>query len=305
MFKNKNNKSAIELRLKNKYSEGCYIYSDKHRIRQILTNLLNNAFKYTEKGFVEFGYKVIDNSTIQFRVKDTGIGISREYQGIIFERFRQADDSMSKSYGGAGLGLCIAEGLVKLLGGKIWVNSTPGIGSTFYFTISHDMEEETKLIEKTLNEPENLLKNNTILVVEDEELNILYFKELFKNAEINSLFAKDAKEAIQLVNSNPKIDMVLMDIKLPGEDGYKATKKIKKIRNKLPVVAQTAYAYSEDRLKCLMAGCDDYIAKPINTDELFKLMKKHLKKRDSAHVSERDSAHVSESDSERDSADIF
>jgi signal transduction histidine kinase/DNA-binding response OmpR family regulator len=286
MFKNKNNKSAVELRLKNKHSEGCYIYSDKHRIRQVLTNLLNNAFKFTEQGYVEFGYKVKDSGTIQFRVKDTGIGISREFQGIIFERFRQADDSMSRSYGGAGLGLCIAEGLVRLLGGKIWINSTPGIGSTFFFTISHDMEEETKLIEKTLSEPDNIFKDNTILVVEDEELNILYYKELFKNSEINSLFARDAKEAIQKVTNNSNIDMVLMDIKLPGENGYKATKKIKKIRKELPVIAQTAYAYNEDRLKCLKAGCDDYIAKPVKKGDLFELMKKHLKKRDSAHVSE-------------------
>jgi signal transduction histidine kinase/DNA-binding response OmpR family regulator len=292
MFKNKNNKSAIELRLKNKYSEGCYIYSDKQRIKQVLTNLLSNALKFTERGFVEFGYKVIDNRTMQFRVKDTGIGIPREFQKIIFERFRQVDDSRSKSYGGAGLGLCITEGLVKLLGGNIWIISTPGIGSTFHFTISHDMEEETKLIEKTLNENENIFKNNTILVVEDEEINLLYFKELFKKMEISCLSAGDAKEAIQLVNSNPNIDMVLMDIRLPGENGYKATRRIKKIRNDLPVIAQTAYAYYEDRLKCLMAGCDDYIAKPVKTEDLLKLMKKHIK---------RDSAHVSESDSESDS----
>jgi signal transduction histidine kinase/DNA-binding response OmpR family regulator len=276
LFKNKNNKTGIELRLKNKYTEGSYIYSDKHRIRQILTNLLNNAFKFTEQGFIEFGYKVKDNHTVQFSVRDTGIGIPREYQGIIFERFRQVDESMARTYSGAGLGLCIAKGLVELLGGKIWINSTSGIGSTFFFTISHDIQEETKLIEKTFDETANMFKDKTILVVEDEELNILYFKELFKNTEINYLLAKDAKEAIQLVSSNSRIDIVLMDIKLPGTDGYKATRKIKKIRKDLPVIAQTAYAYNEDRLKCLEAGCDDYLAKPIKTDALFKLLEKHL-----------------------------
>ncbi len=276
LYRSKNNKTDIELRLQNKYTEGCHIYSDNHRLRQVLTNLLNNAFKFTDHGFIEFGYKVKDNQTIQFRVKDTGIGISRESQGVIFERFRQVDDSMSRSYGGAGLGLCIAKGLVELLGGKIWVNSTPGIGSTFFFTISHDIQEETKLIEKTFDETENMFKNINILVVEDEELNILYFKELFKNIGLNCLFAKNANEAIQLVSSNFKIDIVLMDIKLPGMDGYKATRKIKKIRKDLPVIAQTAHAYNEDRLKCFEAGCDDYLAKPIKTDDLFKLIKKHL-----------------------------
>ena len=273
LYKSKNNKSNIELRLQHTYTDDCYIYSDKHRLRQILTNLLNNAFKFTDHGVIEFGYKVKNNQTVQFKVKDTGIGISREFQKIIFQRFRQVDESLSKSYRGAGLGLCIVKGLVELLGGDVWVVSTTGIGSTFYFTISHD---ETALIEKTYNEETNRLKNKTILVVEDEELNILFFKEIFKNAEFKCLFAKDAKRAIQLVRNNSSINMVLMDVKLPGTDGYKATRKVKKIRKDLPVIAQTAYAYNEDRLKCIEAGCDDYISKPIKKDDLFDIIKKHL-----------------------------
>ena len=117
-----------------------------------------------------------------------------------------------------------------------------------------------------------------ILVVEDEDLNVLYFKELFKDAKLNCLFAKDAKEAIQFVRDNSKIDLVLMDIKLPGMDGYKATRKVKEFRKDLPVIAQTARAYNEDKIKCFEAGCDDYISKPINKDVLYDIMKKQLYK---------------------------
>jgi len=278
LYKNKNNKPGIDFRLKHKYTDQCYIYSDKHRLRQILTNLLNNAFKFTDTGYIEFGYTVKDNHTIQFKVKDTGIGISREFQKIIFQRFRQVDESMSKTYGGSGLGLCIVKGLVELLGGKVWINSTPGIGSSFYFTISHAVNEETLLIDDTYKETTKKFNNKTILVVEDEDLNVLYFKELFKDAKLNCLFAKDAKEAIQFVRDNSKIDLVLMDIKLPGMDGYKATRKVKEFRKDLPVIAQTACAYNEDKIKCFEAGCDDYISKPINKDVLYDIMKKQLYK---------------------------
>ena len=258
----------------------CIVESDKVRIQQIITNLLNNALKFTHSGFVKFGYAFIDNY-VKIFVKDSGIGISTEHEGIIFERFRQVDEGSSRNYGGTGLGLSISKALVEKLGGTIWFESVPNEGSTFYFTIPakiFDSNLENPDIE-LLSKNEILLNNEiTILIVDDEKMNYLYLKEIIDFLNIKNIYASNGMEAIELVEKHPEISLILMDIKMPVMNGYISTKKIKKLRPKLPIIAQTAYAQQGDREKALNAGCDDYISKPIKETELISLIKKVLNK---------------------------
>ncbi len=260
--------------------ESDIIHTDKTKFRQILINLIGNAFKFTHQGTIEFGYQVKkDNNTsfLQFYVKDTGIGIPENKQSIIFERFRQADDSNTRQYGGTGLGLAISEKLAELLGGKIWVESEEGKGSTFYFTLPFEpvvkiTDIDTEKIEKF----EYDWQGKTILVVDDFFLIYKFFESILKKTNAKLIWAQDGKEAISIFESNKEIDMVLMDIQLPDINGYEVTKQIKKINKAIPVIAQTAYALYGDREKALKAGCDDYITKPINKDELLRKMAKCL-----------------------------
>jgi PAS domain S-box-containing protein len=246
------------------------IYTDKTKLTQVLTNLLTNAFKFTQKGFIEFGYILIANE-LEFYVKDSGIGISAELHEKIFERFRQADKSIQTNYGGTGLGLSISKGFVELLGGRIWVQSEREKGSSFYFTIPYKPVYE-------INTPiEHPLKHNnsvTILVAEDDEYNFLYIKELLIKSDITLIHAKDGKETIEICQSNEDINLILMDIKMPIMDGYSAAKLIKEFRPNLPIIAQSAYALTEDREKYKGTAFDDFVAKPINAEKLkCKLLK--------------------------------
>ncbi|MHC1704750.1 MAG: ATP-binding protein [Tenuifilaceae bacterium] len=255
------------------------LVTDEGRLEQVLTNLISNALKFTERGSIEFGYKT-DNNNITFFVKDTGVGIDPQMQTLIFERFRQVDDNTSKKFGGTGLGLSISKGIVNLLGGKIWVESEIGAGTTFYFNLpyrilpSEDINKEIEVIENQEHLPD--WRNKVILIAEDEEVNYIFLNELLSITGVTLLWAKDGGQAVELVNTIKKIDLILMDIKMPVMNGYAATMEIRQINPKLPVVAQTAYAFSEDRQKAESAGCNDYITKPINDKELFGILEKYL-----------------------------
>jgi len=252
------------------------VLTDNSRIRQILTNLIGNAFKFTQKGSIDFGY-ILKNSEIEFFVKDTGIGISKENHVLIFDRFRQVENGFTRNYGGSGLGLAITQALVKLLGGKIWITSEPEKGTTFYFTIPYKNVVSENIIDLVSNkQPINLVKRKTVLVAEDEEANYLYIVELLSELNIDTIYAKNGQEAIEKTLQNPSIDLILMDINMPILDGYKATAEIKKHRKDLPIIAQTAYAQTSDKEFALQNGCDDYISKPINEELFNELMKKYL-----------------------------
>ncbi len=246
------------------------IYTDKTKVTHILTNLLNNALKFTQQGYIEFGYNLKD-SDLEFYVKDTGIGIKKEMHDIIFEHFRQANEKTTKKYGGNGLGLSISKAFTELLGGKIHVESKHGRGSTFYFTIPYkpayendDLISKTKPVEKT----------TTILIAEDEVYNYLYLEELLTKLNLRLIHTTDGKETVEICKSNPDIHLILMDIKMPVLDGYTAAKQIKKLRPQLPIIAQSAYAFKHKIEKKSQPAFDDYIAKPIDKDELkHKLMK--------------------------------
>lgn len=254
------------------------IRSDLFRLRQILTNLIGNAVKFTDKGEIRFGYTIPDGKTIQFYVKDTGIGMSEENTRIIFDRFRQVEDSLNRKYGGTGLGLSISRHLVELMKGKIWVESTEGVGTRFYFTIPL-MEVENRTLHHTHQEvdPENFRwTNKVVLIAEDDNNNFLFLRSTLKSTGISILRAKDGKQAVNEVKNNESIDLVLMDIQMPEMNGYEATENIKLLRPDLPVISQTAYAMAGEREKSFQAGCDDYISKPIDIDLLFSKMSRFL-----------------------------
>lgn len=258
------------------------VYSDPIRIRQILTNLLSNAIKFTPSGSIKFGYTVIIDDyfpRIQCYVKDTGIGISIENQILIFERFRQADDSYTRLYGGSGLGLAISKGLVELLGGHIWVDSQVGEGSEFYFTIPYIIDEQKEVVQSEYYKKHNdrldfSLKGKTILVVEDTKDIRLYFERILLRKEARIIFATSAKEARKLFKQERNIDLVLLDIRLPDADGYDLAMEFKKIKPNLPIIAQTAYALQSELNKSIESGCDDYITKPLDSEALFDKINK-------------------------------
>ncbi len=253
------------------------LLSDSFRLKQIFTNLINNAVKFTESGEVKFGIKSLDSKQISFYVRDTGIGIQKDKQLIIFDRFRQGHDSKAKFYGGTGLGLAISKHLVELLGGKISLKSDLGEGSEFIFSIDYSftgkelLQDDKQDVAKITN-----WKKKTILIAEDESSNFLMLKEVLKPTLANIIWAKDGHEVVKLFKKNPRVNLVLMDIQLPLLDGYKATAKIKKIRKDIPVIAQTAYAMAGEMEKSRDAGCDNYISKPIKPSELIKMLGHYL-----------------------------
>jgi PAS domain S-box-containing protein len=255
------------------------IMTDPFRLRQIMSNLIGNALKFTLDGYVEFGYTLQDESTLLFSVKDTGIGIPKDKQELIFERFGQVIDSNYYiNQKGTGLGLAISSNLVKLLGGNMWVESEPGEGSTFYFTLPYKVvdnaqhKSETEMIEgETL-----VLTGKTILIADNEDTNYLYYKEILKTTKARIIWVKNGLAAVEIVKLNPEISLVLMDIKMPKMDGYTATKQIKSINKNIHVIAQTAFAMADEQEKSIQAGCSAYLSKPINTIELFAVIKKFI-----------------------------
>ena len=249
------------------------VNTDAIRIKQIISNLLENAFKYTPKGLIEFGVTDREN-WLEFYVHDTGIGIPEEKQDNIFDRFSQVDSELNRKYGGTGLGLAISKNLVELLGGTIRVESLPNKGSTFYLTIpAHDLRKVEVVPEITRAENHSHENNfnwesKTILVAEDEELNFKVLDSFLSKTHARVLRASDGAKAVEMM-MNEKVDLVLMDLQMPNMDGYEATLAIKKINKDVPVIAQTSYAMSSERDKCMNAGCDDYIAKPLDLDDLL------------------------------------
>ena len=253
------------------------IVSDETRVNQIIVNLLSNAFKFTPTGSIDFGYKV-QEKTLLFWVKDTGKGIAPEHQKRIFERFYQADMSISRDYEGAGLGLSISKGLVELLGGKMWLESQVGAGTTFYFTLPYNGTKKMPI--HTSKSKTSIMQKNSrpvILVVEDDETSFLYLKTVLTLEKLEVLHASSGSEAIEMCRLHPEISLVLMDIKLPEMNGLEAVRKIREFRPDLPVVAQTAHAFSSDRQEALNAGCNDFITKPIPKNKLLEITAKYVK----------------------------
>jgi PAS domain S-box-containing protein len=280
IFNLKSKERNIPLYLKKAlHDDQSYILSDKTKLHKILSNLLENALKFTNDGFIEIGYWIKEEE-LTIYVKDTGIGISQKNHEIIFERFSQEEKEMSQKYGGLGLGLSISKEHARLLGGDITLESEKGKGSKFFLVIPYKaVKTDNYKVSNKL--PENSAKKGmyTILVAEDEEINYLYIKALFDqvpNQHYILLHAKNGKEAVDLCFANANIDIVLMDIKMPIMTGHEATEKIKKKFPNLPIIAQTAYSTESDKQLAFKHGCDDFISKPINKENLFGMIDKFL-----------------------------
>lgn len=268
------------LGLKQKFPDSdFFIRTDCYRLRQVLLNLLNNAVKYTLSGHIEFGFRLEQKNKLLFFVKDTGPGIPGNLKELIFERFRRIESQSTKLMKGAGLGLAISRQLVNLLGGKIWVESEPGLGSVFYFTIpylsGHKSDIETQ---KSFTGKASLLpwSQNTILVAEDDYFSFELIHEYLCKSGIKIVHATTGEEAVKAALTGPGIDIVLMDIRMPVLNGYEATRQIKKIRPELPVIAQSAYTMDEDRKNALSAGCDEFLSKPVDRELFFNALRKYL-----------------------------
>ncbi|MBP7496398.1 MAG: response regulator [Bacteroidales bacterium] len=285
MFEGENirkGKTGLEIRSHTSLENGQdIVISDPLRLQQILINLIGNAVKFTEKGYVEFGYNLTSDNTVLFYVTDTGIGISEEEQKVVFERFRQADYSMNRQFGGTGLGLTISKGLVELLGGTIWLESVEDTGSTFYFELPYNPSGNIIATEKIVSEVKNDISeidwsDKAILIVEDDKLSLKYLEEVLKFTKIKIFSCSDGKAAVKLVENAIRLDLILMDLQLPKMNGYDATMQIKLINKNLPVIAQTANAMTEDLQRCYESGCNDYISKPIDKEELIHKIRKFL-----------------------------
>jgi len=268
---------GIKFQLENKSVE-IEIVTDETKLRQILMNLLDNAFKFTLDGEIKFGYEIKDD-LVEFFVIDTGIGIEKESLELIFERFRQVELSSARKYGGTGLGLSISKAYIEKMGGKIWVDSKIMEGSTFVFVLPLKFAKNNQ--EKPLNEFVDIDRidwsDKVVLVAEDEAINYKFFEEILEETRVNLIWAVNGQEAVEHCMVNDSIDLVLMDLKMPVLNGYDATEQIKKLKPDLPIIAQTAYALIGDESKAIKAGCDDYIHKPINIDELMKKMARFLR----------------------------
>jgi PAS domain S-box-containing protein len=248
---------------------------DNTKLSQVLTNLLSNAFKFTKKGSIEFGYQLIEEK-LQFYVKDTGIGIEKKLQDHIFDRFTQANIDLVKKHKGTGLGLAISKKLVELFEGEIWLDSDNN-GTTMYFTIPF-IKSKSSQITTVIQEPKQDIqvknKELTILVAEDEEYNMMYINELFSQTKFKVIEADNGKKAVELFQKHPEIDLVLMDIKMPIMNGNEAMKEIKQQQPNLPIIALSAFAMESDKEASLKEGFNDYLTKPINKKLLFEAIDK-------------------------------
>lgn len=256
------------------------IITDDIKLKQVVINLLTNALKFTEKGSVTFGFEIDEEKElINFTVKDTGLGIDEDNHKNIFDRFKRVDSDISIKVGGLGLGLAITKAYVDLLGGTISLDSKIGEGSTFYFSIPLKYSLVDHITVKQINNVETQKsEEETILIAEDDNINFLLFQKMMQNKKYKIIRAINGQEAVDICLNNPNIDLVLMDIKMPIMTGYEAMEQIRPIRPNLPIIAQTAYSSSEDKIKIEEAGFNGYLTKPLNREYLFEMINKYLDK---------------------------
>jgi CheY-like chemotaxis protein len=249
--------------------------TDKTKLTQILSNLLNNALKFTREGFIRFGCRP-EKELLRFYVEDSGIGIHPEHISKIFERFYQVESNLSREYGGTGLGLSISKAYAEMLGGKIWAESVPGKGSVFYVTIPFHQDEKPLTENSAEITAIPAIQDALVLLVEDDDYNYLLVREMLSGSGIRLHRVSTGQEAIEVCRQKSDIRLVLMDIKLPDMDGYEVTRIIKGIRKDVPVVALTAYALQDDEEKARLAGCSEYLAKPLNRQQFNKILAHYL-----------------------------
>jgi PAS domain S-box-containing protein len=283
-FKPEAAKKGIKLVFKNGLpANESFVNTDSEKVYAILTNLVKNAIKFTDHGVIEFGYSLKadkEPAELEFFVKDTGIGIPKDKEEAIFDRFVQADISDKRAFQGAGLGLSISKAYVEMLGGKIWMESEEGKGSCFYFTIPYNTEPKKETIDiRPIAAEKELVNQNKdlkILIVEDDEISKRLLSKAVKRYSQQILNAATGVEAVEICHNNPDIDLVMMDVNMPLMNGYEATRKIRQFNNYVIIIAQTAYGMPSDQEEAMAAGCNDYISKPININFLSTLIEKYF-----------------------------
>lgn len=278
-FKQETEKKGVLLKLsENIQDNNTIVETDGNKVNSILINLIKNAIKFTNKGTIEFGYS-IEGDSIIFYVKDSGIGIPADRLEAIFERFVQADLNNTRPHEGSGLGLSIVKEYLKILNGKIWVESKIDVGSTFFFSLPYKPVNK-----KQSKQGEKIATNNThgkihtILIAEDDEGSFLFLENILEKLPVNLLHTDNGRDAVKLFKENPDISLILMDIKMPELNGYDTTRMIRQFNKTIPIIAQTAYAMPNDKEKAIEVGFTDYITKPINRHKLILMVQKYLDK---------------------------
>lgn len=283
-FKPEADRKGVEIRMQNGLPlNQSTIKTDPEKIYAILTNLVKNAIKFTATGSIEFGYilKPLNSNPEQFElefyVQDSGIGINKNQLNFIFERFRQASESMNRNYEGAGLGLSISKAFVEMLGGKIWVESEKEKGSTFYFTIPYEYQVIENFEETSFSSDFNHnIKKIKIVIAEDDEISAYLITKFLEPFAKEIIRTKTGLETVQYCQNNPDVDLILMDIQMPEMNGYEAIQKIRRFNNEVIIIAQTAHVLSEDKINTIEFGCNNYISKPIKKEELYLLIHQYF-----------------------------
>ena len=257
--------------LPNTTNKDIHITADKEKLEAVISKLVKNAIKYSHEGEINISYEITEDN-LKITIEDQGIGIPKDRLEAIFERFIQADIEDSKVYEGSGLGLTISKAYVEMMGGRIFVDSAECKGSKFHFTIPLNYRNSNNSKKKNLPTSITNKANNNykILVAEDEVIAFEFLNIILSEISSEILHSKDGENAVNTCKNNPDIDLVLMDIKLPGINGYEATKQIRKFNKDVKIIAQTAYALAGDNIKAIDAGCNDYISKPIEKDILLE-----------------------------------
>ena len=256
------------------HNNSLIIKSDSYKLNSILTNLIKNAIKFTDLGSIKISCNPTDN-WIEFSVEDTGVGIPSDRQLAVFDRFVQADIADSRAFQGSGLGLSITKSYVEMLGGHIQLQSEEGQGSVFSFTLPSTVVQvkEEKVVPQNDYPMDTQNKKLKILIAEDDEPSFLHLSILLKNFASEILRASDGEVAVELCKEHPDIDLILMDIKMPVMDGVTATQEIRRFNTQVHIMAQTAYALVGENQNAMAAGCNDYITKPIDREELDSKIK--------------------------------
>lgn len=266
----------IELKTEKHLENGSDLaYSDPQKIHHVFSKLADNAVKFTPEGTIKIGY-MVDEGFIRFYVSDTGIGVPEEAKNMIFQRFRQLESGMTRRFEGLGLGLSIARGLVNTMEGHIDFQSVLNQGSTVTFSIPYKKQEEEVSTGKEVNDVHTDISKKTVVVAEDDPTNYYLIREYLADTRAEIRHAEDGRQVVEMCRQQEKIDLILMDIKMPVMDGITALKKILKFRSDIPVVALTAYAYQNDKKSLLEEGFDGYLSKPLDQGELLTQVKKML-----------------------------
>ena len=276
------NEKPIILNVKNHFEDvGDLIFTDRIWLKRVLNHLMDNAVKFTLEGSVEFSYS-LDNQNIVFKIIDTGIGINKENLGRIFEEFRQEFDGHHRPFEGLGIGLTLAKEVIERMGGKIFVESEKGIGSVFSFSIPYRPAGSAKVKPATAVSGGQVLSPidwsaKKCLLVDDNKDVLIYLNRILTDTGVTIVTARSGFEAIEIIRTTPDIDVVLLDMQMPEMNGIEATKEIRKIRKDLPIIAQTAFIFEDDKDIILEAGCDACLIKPIRRDHLLTVMSSFVK----------------------------